>query len=224
MQKEVVMGSVFILFGLIIIIGSFIFFYNSGNLTGKVVSEEEFTVESAENSESISSDSVCNSGTCNPDNSLEICLGGKWSRCSSGQVCSIGKCVNPLENSAKITRGIGGLSGGGGSSGSSSSSSAPAISSETSRTIGEIEGTTIEEIAQDEKLVFLTDGTERSLKVTNLGVADASFVNADSSSFTISAGQSQFIDYDGNGENDIEVILKSVGLASKKTKVLLNEI
>ncbi len=223
MQKEVVMGSALVLFGLVVIIGSAVSLYNSGNLTGKVVSEE-FTVESAENSES--SGSICSLGTCNPDNSLEICSGGKWSRCSSGQVCSVGKCVRPLENTAKITSGIGGSSSdsGGSSSSSSTSTSTTAISTETSRTIGEIEGTVIEEIVQDEKLVFLTDGIERSLKVTSLGVIDANFVNADGSSFTISAGQSQFIDYDGNGENDIEIILKSVGLASEKAKVLLNEI
>ena len=139
MQKEVVLGSALVLFGLVVFAGSFILISNSKSLTGKVISEDGFAVGGDEAASSGSNtlagiSTVCSSG-CNPDNSLEICSSGNWMRCPSGDVCSLGQCIRPIENSAETRLVVGGTgSSSGGSSGSSSSDAA--VAPETINQIG----------------------------------------------------------------------------------------
>lgn len=227
MQKEVVLGSALVLFGLVVFAGSFILISNSKSLTGKVISEDGFAVGGDEAASSGSNtlagiSTVCSSG-CNPDNSLEICSSGNWMRCPSGDVCSLGQCIRPIENSAETRLVVGGTgSSSGGSSGSSSSDAA--VAPETINQIGEIDGTTIQEIGNGEKIIFLSDGNVHSLKVASLGITEAILETETGSSIGVSLGESEFIDYNSDSDNDIEIILKGVGLGSKKAKVLLNEV
>lgn len=222
MKNEYTFGMAFVSFGfLILLISTLFIFSNSSNLTGRAITKE---VE-CEDGEILLDDEcvpagTCRSGECNPNNIDEICVGEKWSLCGDGKVCSLGNCVVPVEVKGNAFIRGGGINT---ESGSSSSVQNSVVVNEVIRSIGEIGGDVIEKVQKDEKLIFLIDGKEISIKVIDIMVVEVKIsFNGDLVSFSV--GEEKEFDFDIDGINDFGIILKSVGIVDNSAKFLIKKI
>lgn len=164
----------------------------------------------------------CSGNECNPSNTKQICSQGKWIDCAGDSVCYASSCITPSKANAKIIGG-GGSGDSGSSGGSGTTTSSSIASTETTRSTGTISGATTEEISVNEKIIFTTENIEHTLKVNELGVTN---MNAalDGNSFSLEVGAEKRTDFDGDGTDDLSIILKSINIATKKAKVLITVI
>jgi len=225
MRKEYALASMFISVGvLILLISGFFLFSNSSSLTGRAITKE---VECNAGEILINDECVpagtCKSGECNPDNVDEICVNERWSLCGGGEVCSLGNCIVPAEVKGNAFIRGGGVSTESGSGGSSSSVQNSVVVSEVVHSIGEIEGDIIEKVQKDEKLIFLINGEENYIKLSEIRTIEVdTSVNGDL--IILSVGEEKEFDFDDNEINDFGIILKSIGLTDNSAKFLIKKI
>lgn len=219
MQKRVVLGIGLIVVGIFVFIASVLFFTGNSKLTGKVIDENIISDNKAQ-VENI----LCVENTCNPDYLEQICLNGEWVGCDSGEVCSLGACVKPKQVSASV-RYVGGGSdegSGGGGSSSQTTSSTPVVS-ENIISLGDIDGSVIQEIAENDKLTFNLNGSGYSIKGLTIVNPSASLNIDGKNTMNINIGEEKMVDFDSNGINDLSIIMKSISLTTKKAKLLLTK-
>jgi hypothetical protein len=162
----------------------------------------------------------CSDNECNPSNTRQICSQGKWIDCGGDAVCYANVCVTPSKANAKIIGGGSSGDSGGGASTGTTTTTQTTTTPETTRSIGTIEGAITEDITINEKIVFIAENSEHNLKVNELATISMSAL-LDGNSFSLEVGGEKRTDFDGDGSDDLSIILKSINIATKKAKVLI---
>ena len=95
---------------------------------------------------------------------------------------------------------------------------------EKTRSIGEIVGSTTENIALDEKIIFNHGNSEHSIKLIILESTSATLQTKDGASHTLNIGEERAIDDNTNSQIDYTLKLKSVNEVSNTARILITGI